>query len=55
MSIGKALMDGKPVVFTGKDRLPEVVCKEGKEKEALELMAQMNLITLIYVKKEKQE
>ena len=47
MSMGKALVDGKPVVFTGEDRLPEVVCEEGKEKEALELMVQMKLITLI--------
>jgi len=46
MSMGKALIDGKPVVFTGADRLPEVVCEEGKEKEALELMVKMELITL---------
>ena len=25
MSMGKALVEGKPVVFTGEDRLPEVV------------------------------
>ena len=47
MSMGKALVEGKPVVFTGEDRLPEVVCEEGKEKEALELMEKMELITLI--------
>jgi hypothetical protein len=46
MSVGKALVEGQPVVFTGEGRLPEVVCEEGKEKEALELMVKMELITL---------
>ena len=45
MSFAKALMEGKPVVFTGGDK-PDVVCPEGKEKEALELMVDMGLIKL---------
>ena len=46
MSMGEALAKGIPVVFTVEGRLPEVVCEEGKEKEALELMEKMKLITL---------
>ena len=47
MSVGEALAKGQPVVFTGEGRLPEVVCEKGKEKEALELMEKMELITLV--------
>ena len=46
MSVMKQLVKGNPVVFTGGD-IPEVVCEPGKEKEALELMVKMNLITLV--------
>jgi len=47
MSTGKALIKGMPVVFTCSDgRLPNVVCEPGKEKEALELLERMSIITL---------
>jgi hypothetical protein len=47
LSIGGALAAGTPVVFTTEGCIPEVVCVEGKEKEALELLHSMKLIKLI--------
>lgn len=47
LSLGGALARGIPVVFTGENQLPQVVCIPGKEKEALELMDKMGLIKLI--------
>jgi hypothetical protein len=53
MSVGSALAQGKPVVFvdteSGKDgkRKIEVVCEKGKEKDALETLAAMKIITLV--------
>jgi hypothetical protein len=47
MSVGSALAEGKPVVFTGEGKLPEVVCEEGKEKDALELLVKMDIIKLM--------
>ena len=47
MSVGKALIDGQPVVFTASDgRVPHVVYRRGKEKEALELLEKMDIVTL---------
>lgn len=46
MSFTKALMQGKPVIFTGENILPDVICPEGAEKEALEMMVDMGLIKL---------
>lgn len=46
MSIGKALAEGKPVVFTGSG-VPEVVVPPGKEKQALELLEKKELIKVI--------
>ena len=49
-SFGEALVKGNPVVMTWKKgikRVPQVICRYGKEKEALELMADMKLIELV--------
>lgn len=46
MSFAKALKEGKPVVFTGKE-VPEVICEVGNEAEALNLLAEMGLITIV--------
>ena len=46
-SIGEALVKGVPIVFTVKDRIPEVVCEPGKEREALELLDKLKLIRLM--------
>ena len=46
MGFAKALMEGKPVVFTSENEIPEVICPEGTEKEALEMMVVMGLIKL---------
>jgi hypothetical protein len=47
-SLGGALKEGSPVVFTRKEGgKPQVVCEPGKEREALELMAKMGLIELM--------
>ena len=53
MSFAKELMEGKPVVFTGKE-VPNVICPKGKEKEALELMKDMGLITLTRMENENK-
>lgn len=37
----------QPVVFTAKDRIPQVLCEPGKEREALEMMDKMGLILLL--------
>ena len=46
MNIGGALAKGIPVVFTVEGKVPQVICAEGKEREALELLEKMELITL---------
>ena len=47
MNMGGALAQGIPVVFTAADgRKPDVICEPGKEKEALELLEKMGIITL---------
>ena len=46
-SIGGALQEGQPVVFTLTGRVPQVICEPGKEREALELMEKMKLIELL--------
>lgn len=46
-SLGGALKEGRPVVFTREGHPPEVVCEPGKEREALELMEKMKLIVLM--------
>lgn len=46
-SIGGALAAGIPVIFTSKDSKPQVICREGREREALETMSKMGLIELV--------
>ena len=52
MSMGEALASGKPVVFKDHDMILgvneiNVVCPEGKEREALHLMQDMGILTII--------
>lgn len=46
-SLGGALSEGKPVVFTTKDDVPNVVCDYGLEAEALKLLEDMKLIHIL--------
>ena len=46
-SLGEALATGVPVVFTAKDKVPDVVCEPGKELQALETMHKMGIINLM--------
>ena len=47
-SLGEALAEGVPVVFTKLDgSVPDVVCEPGKELQALELLEKMGRIKLI--------
>jgi rubrerythrin len=46
MGFAKALKEGRPVVFTGKE-VPEVICEVGSEAEALDLLEKMELITIV--------
>lgn len=46
-SLGGALSSGIPVIFTYKDKCPEVVCNKGKEADALELLSKMGIIKII--------
>jgi len=48
-SFGGAIAEGTPVVITGKGMVPEVMMREGKEKEALEMLDKMGLIKIILV------
>ena len=53
-SLGEALATGVPVVFTFKDRVPDVVCEPGKEMEALETLHKMGIINLMRPRDGKQ-
>jgi hypothetical protein len=46
-SIGEALAKGVPIVFTGKGRIPEVVCEPGKEAQALDILEKMDIIKIL--------
>lgn len=48
-SFGGALMEGQPIVFTGENRIPEVMCRINKKAEALDLMEKMGLIKIVIV------
>lgn len=49
MSMGEALMKGDPVVLRSgrKGSVPGVVCGEGREKDALELLEKLGLIRIM--------
>lgn len=47
MSLGEALKNGGPVVFTRKGDIPSLVCAPGKEAEALKLLDQKGIIRLM--------
>jgi hypothetical protein len=49
MNLMGALAAGKPVVFTSKDKPPQVMLPDGKEKEALELLQSMKLIEIVKI------
>jgi len=51
-SFGGALMEGVPVVMTAKDKVPEILMRMGKEKEALETLAKMGLVKIVIVPNE---
>jgi hypothetical protein len=44
MSVGTALAQGTPVIFTRDGGVPQLVCEPGKEVEALELLEAKGLI-----------
>jgi len=46
-SLGGAMKEGLPIVFTAKDRIPEVWCRKDNRAEALELLDKMKLITIV--------
>lgn len=48
-SMGEALKNGEPVIFTFKDRVPELYMVPGKEKEALDLLVAKGLIKILDV------
>lgn len=45
-SMGGAFMSGIPVIMTGGGKI-RVICRPGKEKEALEMMDEMKIIQLM--------
>lgn len=47
MSVGTALAQGTPVVFTSEGRVPQLVCEPGKELEGLELLEKKGIVTIL--------
>lgn len=47
MSVGTALAQGTPVVFTGDKRIPQLVCEPGKEREGLELLEKQGIVVIL--------
>lgn len=48
-SFGGAISAGVPVVMIGENRVPEVMMRAGKEKEALQTLEKMGLIKIVMV------
>lgn len=46
-SLGEALSKGGPVIFTGKDMVPQLAYAPGKEAEALKLLELKGIVTLL--------
>jgi len=46
-SLGEAMAEGRPVVFTSENRPPQLLYVKGKEAEALKLLDDMHIIELL--------